>query len=179
MSKYVALLRGINVGGNNKLPMAELRALCAELGWEKVETYIQSGNVVFEAKGGVAALETALEKEIERHFGLSISVIVRSAKDWPAHLSGNPFPKAAEDEPNRLMLGLPKLVPNEDAAELLQERARDGEQVRLAGDALWIHFPGGAGTSKLSPVLIDRLVGSPVTMRNWRTLLKLREMLGN
>ena len=177
MPVHIALLRGINVGGNNKIPMAELRSLCAEIGWEKAETYIQSGNVVFEAAGAAAQLEAALEKAIESRFGISISVIVRSGKDWPAYIAANPFPEAAEEEPNRLMLGLSKSPPNEDAADLLQERAKDGEQVRLAGGALWIHFPGGSGTSKLSLALIDRLAGSPVTTRNWRTLLKLRDML--
>lgn len=177
MNRFVALLRGINVSGRNRVPMDELRPLCATLGWDAVRTYIQSGNVVFEAKGEAAALEAALEQAIANRFGLSIPVIVRPVRQWPVYIGGNPFPHAAEAEPNRLMLCLSKARPAPDCAEALQARAKDGEQVRLVGDALYIHFPGGAGSSKLSPSLIDRLVGSPVTARNWRTVLTLQEML--
>lgn len=157
--------------------MAELRALCAELGWTDVQTYIQSGNVLFEASDKAPAHEAALETAIEKRFSLAISVMVRTGKDWRGYLNSNPFPEAAEKEPNRLMLGLTKEAPKKDAAEMLQAKAQDGEQVRLVGGALWIHFGDGSGTSKLSPALLDRLAGSPVTMRNWRTVLKLQEML--
>lgn len=74
------------------------------------------------------------------------------------------------------MLGLSKAPPQPDAAARLQERATRGERVRLVGDALWIHFPGGVAESRLSPALLDRLAGSPVTTRNWRTVLKLHEL---
>ncbi|MFN3725055.1 MAG: DUF1697 domain-containing protein [Allosphingosinicella sp.] len=174
--RYVALLRAVNVGGC-KLPMAELREVCAELGWEKVETYIQSGNVVFEATGKPEALETALEKAVAKRFGFERPVIVRSAKQWTDYAEGSPFPEAERDEPNRLMLGLSKLPPNADAPKLLEAKAAAGEQVRLKGDVLWIHYPAGAGTSKLTPALFDKAAGSPVTQRNWRTVLKLQEML--
>src|SRR5436853_6207191 len=101
MARLIALLRAVNVGGR-KLPMAELRALCAGLGWEEVETYIQSGNVVFAAPGKPAALEAKLEKAIEERFGIDVPVIVRSAAEWSAYVEANPFPKAARDAPNRL-----------------------------------------------------------------------------
>ncbi|MBA3677382.1 MAG: DUF1697 domain-containing protein [Sphingosinicella sp.] len=175
--KFIALLRGINVSGKNKVPMAELRAHIAELGWADVQTYIQSGNVVFRAKGAAGVHESDLEALIARKFGLSIPVIVRRAADWPAYVGGNPFPVAAEQEPNRLMLCLSKAKPRLDAAETLREKARDGESLKLVGDALWIHYAAGAGATKLSPALLDRLVGSTVTGRNWRTVQKLQEML--
>ncbi len=157
--------------------MADLRTHCAGLGWAEVETYIQSGNVVFAANGSEPKLEARLEEEIETRFGLHIPVIVRSAAEWPKLVAGNPFPEAAEKEPNRLMLLLSKKPPVTDAAEAIQARAKAGEQVARNGDALWIHYPQGSGTSKLSPSLIDRLVGSPTTSRNYRTVLKLQEML--
>ena len=174
--RYVALLRAVNVGGA-KLPMAELRALCGELGWEKVETYIQSGNVVFEATGKPSQLEKALEQAVEKKFGFARPVIVRSAKQWGVYAAGSPFPEAERDEPNRLMLGLSKAPPNRDAPALLEAKAKAGERVKLKGDALWIHYPAGSGTSKLTPALFDKAAGSPVTQRNWRTVLKLEEML--
>lgn len=172
----VALLRAVNVGGR-KLPMAELRALCAGLGWEDVATYIQSGNVVFSAAGRPAAIEKALEDAIAGRFGLDVPVIVRTAAEWALYPAGNPFPEAAKDEPNRLMLLLTKRPAAPGAEALIQARAQAGERVRRAGDALWFHYPGGAGTSKLTPSLIDRATGSPGTARNYRTVLKLKEML--
>lgn len=176
MKTFIALLRGINVGGHNKIPMAGLCSLCADLGWSDVQSYIQSGNLVFSANGTAAALEIKLERAIMEEFGFSIPVIVRAATDWPAYVKNNPFPAASEREPNRVMLGLSKTPPKPDAAKLLQERAANGEHIAQAGDAIWMHFKKGVAGSKLSPALFDRLVGSPVTMRNWRTVLKLEEM---
>ena len=177
MEKFVALLRGINVSGRNKVPMAELRALAEDLGLADVQTYIQSGNLIFRSAKAAGLLEERLEAAIADRFGLRIPVISRSASQWPTYAEANPFPEAAEAEPNRLMLMLSKLPPVGGAEAALKERAGNGEHVKLVGDALWVHFPSGAGTSKLSPTLIDRLVGSPVTARNWRTVLKLQEML--
>ena len=176
MGRMVALLRAVNVGGR-KLPMADLRALCAALGWEEVETYIQSGNVVFAATGRPAALEAALENAIQAKFGLDVPVIVRTAAEWAKLAAGNPFAKAARDEPNRLQLLVSKRPPNADAAEKLVARARSGEKVEAAAGALWFHFPEGVGTSKLTPSLIDKACGSPATGRNYRTVIKLLEML--
>ncbi len=175
MARLIALLRAVNVGGR-KLPMAELRALCGELGWEQVETYIQSGNVVFTAPGKAQEIERRLEEAIKERFGMDVPVMVRTASQWAAYVAANPFPKAAEDEPNRLQLLVSKEAPEVDAAETLMDRARAGEAVQAAGGALWFHFPEGVGTSKQVPALIDKAAGSPSTSRNWRTVLKLQEM---
>lgn len=177
MGKFVALLRGINVSGRNKVPMGDLRAVAEGLGLTGVQTYIQSGNLIFSAQVEGPQLEEKLEAAIAARFAIPVPVIVRSASQWPAYVEGNPFPEAAASEPNRLMLMLSKSPPPPGAGDALQERARDGEHVKLVRDALWVHFPSGAGTSKLSPSLIDRLVGSPVTARNWRTVIELRDML--
>jgi uncharacterized protein (DUF1697 family) len=173
---FIALLRGINVGGHNKVPMAELRALCGELGWADVRSYVQSGNLVFEAAGPPARLEAELERAIERRFGRSIAVVVRAAADWPGYVAGNPFPGASQSAPNAVMLALSKAPPKAGAVEGLRERAAGGERIERVDDALWIHYAGGSARSKLSPGLLDRLVGSPVTTRNWRTVLKLDEL---
>jgi len=178
MGKFVALLRGINVGGKNKIGMAQLRPLCEGLGWAGVQSYIQSGNVVFEAPGLARRHEAALEGAISAAFGLSVPVIVRAGGQWPDYVASNPFAEAAEDEPNRLMLCLSKSPLGPEAGSTLQERARDGERIAQVGDALWIHYPSGAGTSRLSPAMIDRAAGSTVTARNWRTVLHLHQMLG-
>jgi uncharacterized protein (DUF1697 family) len=175
MARLIALLRAVNVGGP-KLPMAELRALCGELGWEEVETYIQSGNIVFAGPGKAEAMEEKLEEAIRDRFGMDVPVAVRTASQWTQLAAANPFPDAAREEPNRLLLLVSKWPPNADAARKLMERAQAGESVAAAGGALWFHFPEGVGTSKLTPSLIDKACGSPTTGRNWRTVLKLQEM---
>jgi uncharacterized protein (DUF1697 family) len=176
MGRMLALLRAVNVGGR-KLPMAELRALCADFGWTDVETYIQSGNVVFGAKDAPEAAEKKLHAAIEKAFGYDAPVIVRTAAEWAKLAAANPFPTEAKDEPNRLHLLVSKAPLKEGAAEVIQARATAGESVKAAGGALWFHYPNGAGTSKLSPSLIDRAIGSPGTARNFNTVLKLKEIL--
>jgi uncharacterized protein (DUF1697 family) len=114
MAKLVALLRAVNVGGR-KLPMAELRSLCGELGWEKVETYIQSGNVVFSASGQPEALEAMLETAIKDRFRLDVPVIVRTARQWASYAKANPFPEAAQTEPKALQLLVSKRPPDSDS----------------------------------------------------------------
>ncbi|HEY0591394.1 MAG TPA: DUF1697 domain-containing protein [Thermoanaerobaculia bacterium] len=176
-STFIALLRGINVGGRNRVPMPELREICGELGWGGVATYVNSGNVVFTAGATAAALESALERAIEAQFGLSIPVIVRTSREWSTYLRSNPFAAASEREGNAVMLALSKAKPGRDAAKVLEERATFGERIARTGDAIWIHFARGVGKSKLSPGLIDRVIGSPTTMRNWRTVVALGEMV--
>ncbi|MGQ0558647.1 MAG: DUF1697 domain-containing protein [Sphingosinicella sp.] len=177
MARRVALLRGINVGGR-VLPMAELRALAARLGWTEVSTFIASGNLLFVSDLAPAAAEQALEEAIEQRFAMKVPVIVRTRAQMRAYRDGNPFPDAARDTPNWLMLLVPKRPPPADAVEKLQARAQDGEQVGRADDGLWISFVGGVARSKLSPMLIDKLVDSPATSRNYRTVAKLCELLG-
>jgi uncharacterized protein (DUF1697 family) len=179
LETFIALLRGINVSGRNRIPMPGLRSLCGDLGWRDVQTYIQSGNLLFRASAAPARLETELECAIERQFGLSIPVIVRAAAAWPAYVKGNPFPDASQSEPNHVMLALAKAPPKPGAVEKLRERAVSGERVVQVGEALWLHYSSGVAKSKLSPALFDRLVGSPVTARNWRTVLKLNDLCAN
>lgn len=176
-TRYVALLRGINVGGNNMIPMPELRSLCSEIGWTDVATYINSGNVIFSSTAKSANLENAIERSITDRFGHTISVIVRSAAQWPAYIEGNPFAKATAAEPKAVMLALSKSPPKADALTFLRERAVNGEKLERVGDAIWIHYARGVAKSKLAPALFDRFVGSPVTTRNWRSVVTLGEML--
>lgn len=183
MTGFVALLRGINVGGRKTVPMADLRSLCADLGWRDVRTYIQSGNVVFHADADPrpeeleAELEATLEAAIQRSFGFPVTVLVRGTGDWARYVAGNPFPEASRDEPSLVMLALSRAPAAPGVLDVLRERAVGRERVELVDDALWIHYAGGAGRSKLSPGLLDRLLGSPVTTRNWRTVLRLQELL--
>jgi uncharacterized protein (DUF1697 family) len=176
MARSIALLRAVNVGGR-KLPMAELRALCGDLGWKDVGTYVQSGNIVFAAPGRAGELEATLEKAVESRFGFHSDAMVRSAVQWRSLIGASPYREEAEREPGRVLVGVPKRSIAPGAADAIAARAGAGERVEAAGGALWFHYPDGVGRSKLTPSLIDRLAGSPVTARNWRTVLALSEML--
>ena len=176
MGRMVALLRAVNVGGR-KLPMAELRTLCDGLGWSDVATYIQSGNVVFTAEDKPAALEAALEKAIRKAFGYEAPTVVRTAAQWRRYAPACRFPEAARETPNYLLMLISKRAPTAGAVAAIQAKAAAGEQVKRAGDAIWIHFPNGSGTSKITPTLLDKAIGSPATSRNYRTVVKLEEML--
>ena len=175
-SKFIALLRGINVSGRNKVGMTQLRSACGKIGCSDVQTYIQSGNLLVSANTSPAALEADLEKLIEKRFGIVIPVIVRAAAAWPRYVARNPFRKASEKEPNLVMLALSKAPPKTDAVKTLRERAANGERIEQVGDGLWILFSRGVARSKLSPGMLDQAVGSPVTTRNWRTVLRLNEL---
>jgi uncharacterized protein (DUF1697 family) len=174
----IALLRGINVGGRNQIPMADLRAVCVDIGWTDVQSYIQSGNLIFQADDAPADCEAELEQAIERSFGVSVPVLVRTPVEWTGYVADNPYAEVARSDPNQVMLALSKTPPRQAAVESLQARAADGERIMQIRDALWIHYAGGAGRSKLSPGVLDRLVGSAVTTRNWSTVHKLEELAG-
>jgi uncharacterized protein (DUF1697 family) len=176
VATFIALLRGINVGGHRPVPMTELRALADQLGYGSVQSYIQSGNLLFTASGKADAHAQALEQAIAKRFGFPVDVVVRSSRQWQGYLEENPFPAASAVEPKAVMLALCRKKPKGDAASLLQERATGKERVELQGDALWIHYGNGFARTKLTPVLLDRLAGSPVTMRNWRTVQQLHAL---
>jgi uncharacterized protein (DUF1697 family) len=176
MGRMVALLRAVNVGGR-KLPMAELRALCGELGWSNVRTYVQSGNVVFDADCAAAEAEAALEARIRQNYGYDAPTVVRTADQWRGYAPACPFPHVARRKPGHLLLFLSKRPPAAGAVDAIQKRAAADEVVKRAGEALWIHFPNGSGTSKITPAIIDKAIGSPATSRNYRTVVTLEQML--
>jgi uncharacterized protein (DUF1697 family) len=175
VTRLVVLLRAINVG-KRQAPMAELREACRVEGFEAVESYIQSGNLVLSADAGAAEVEAAIEKLVLERFGFHSDTIARTAGQWAAYARREAFPEAAASRPKALHLCLSKRPLKPDAAERLVERAALGERALVAGDALWVDFAGGVGASKLTPALIDRATGSPTTARNWNTVLKLHAM---
>ena len=178
MSRVIALLRGINVGGNRKVPMAMLTEACRKAGYHDVLHYIQSGNLALTAPGTAADVEAALEKIIAKQFGFDVPVITRSAAQWKKYAAGSPFPSAEKTTPNLLMLCLSKSKPLAGAVEALRERATFGEKIEARGDALWVSYAdaGAVAKSKLSTAFFDKVVGSTVTARNFNTVLKLQAM---
>ena len=166
MAAFVALLRAVNVGGTGKLPMSELKAMCEELGFGAVRTYIASGNVVFSSRKSEAAIKAALEKRLEAYAGKPLGVMVRSAAEMAQVLAENPFPKAA---PNRTMaIFLDGKPPADTLAGL---RGKKDEEVRLGRREIYAHYPTGMGTSKL--VIPAAKTG---TARNMNTVATLAEM---
>ncbi len=175
--RAVALLRGINVGGNRKVPMAALRDACAGLGWLDVRTYIQSGNVVFRAEGEADELARSLESAIEERFGFAVPVIVRRATDWRTHARGGVFPEAEAERPKLVHLGLASIAAPRTAARALESYCTAGERARVRAGALWLDYPEGVARSKVTPAVIDRVVGAPVTMRNVNTVRAITTLL--
>ena len=168
--KWIALLRGVNVGGANRLPMEELRGLAAGLGWGDVRSYIASGNLVFDAPimQDHAAFLTAA---IEERFGAPIPVRVVQAKAFRAAVHRCPF----EDQGNLIHGGFCWGGPVLDDALLASLKARD-EDLRVDGDVVWVHAPSGVAKSKLF-AKIEKVIGVRCTMRNLNTLNKLADML--
>ena len=182
MTRFVALLRGINVGaagrGRKGVPMDELRELCELLGWTGVATYIQSGNVVFAADGAAAALASQLEGAIAERFGFEVAVIVRAAAAMLRAAKGGPFGAAAEERPNLVHIGFAKGKVAAAMAGAVEPYCTNGERVAVVGQAIWIDSPNGVARSKVTPAVLDRAFASPVTLRNVKTLRAIAEMLG-
>ncbi len=133
--------------------------------------------MVFAADADAPQLEQTLELRLEQGFGLKVATIVRSGESWGRIVRSNPFREAADADPSRLLLYLSKLAQQPSAEAALRQRAQAGEAIAMVDDALWIHFPQGVARSKLVPALLDRLLGSQSTGRNWRTVLKIGELL--
>ena len=177
MAVLVALLRGINVGGNKKVPMAELRAVATTLGCENPVTYIQSGNLVVRTDLAVGVVEAALEAALQQTFGFEVSVVARTATQWMRYAKETPYADAEAARPNMLLLALSKKAPQKGADTRIAAVGKAGERVTLLRDALWIDFPEGSGRSKITPAVLDRHMGSPVTTRNWRTVQELAKLV--
>jgi len=144
MTAFVALLRAVNVGGTGKLPMSELKAMCEELGFTLVRTYIASGNVVFASRKSETAVKTALEKRLAAYAGKAVGVMVRSATEMAQVSAGNPFPKAA---PNRTMAIFLDDAPPKDT--LATVRGRKDEELKLGTREIYVHYGDGMAKSKL------------------------------
>jgi uncharacterized protein (DUF1697 family) len=175
-STYVALLRGINVGGKHKLPMKELVDICSATQCGNVRTYIQSGNVVFTAPANVAQrLAPVLAKRIEEHFGFAVPVILRSREQLQQVAQRNPFLKAGKPEP-MLYVSFLADEPTAEAIAKLDPNRSAGDQFRVIGREIYMYLPTGAGNSKLTSAYFDSRLATVGTVRNWATVLKLVEM---
>lgn len=177
MERYVALLRGINVGGNKKVPMAELRRVMAGLGWEDVRTYVNSGNAVFTAEErGTGEAAAELEAAIADRFGFAVPCLVRTAGELRAAADACPYPTAGTDPAKLLVLFLDR-PPDRERLAAVDAAAFAPDEFRVGGRELYCRFPDGMGRSRLPAALEAACRGRTVTGRNWRTVTRLLELV--
>jgi len=170
--RWVALLRAVNLGSRNKVPMAVLRKELEAAGYEGVRTYIASGNVLLEAPPGKAKLAAALERLIADSFGVETTVILRKPSELTATVERHPFGRKTSET----YVGFLARKPAKAAAARLAEAAGATERAVLAGAEVYLRLPRGVHSSGLSVARVESLLGVPTTLRNWRTVVALTDM---
>ena len=180
MKTHLALLRGVNVGGNKMVAMADLRAFVESLGFREARTLLQSGNLVFRSDGqrDDRALAAYLEEQAARRLGLATWFLVRSVAEWSEIIARNPFPEAAESMPGRLLVMFFRESPTPEALEGLRAAATASERIHSDGKQLYLTFPDGSGNSKMGNILLGARFSKHGTSRNWNTVLKLGALAG-
>lgn len=174
MTRYVALLRAVNLGPHNKVAMADLRELLAGLGMSEPRSWLQSGNLVFGTDGAEPPeLEQRIEDAARESLGLDTDVFVRSAAEWRDVLAANPFPEEADRDPSHLLVLVLKEAPGAAEVAALQEAIPGREVVRVEGRHAYAVYPDGIARSRLTTARIERKLGTRVTGRNWNTVRKL------
>jgi uncharacterized protein (DUF1697 family) len=176
MRTWIALLRAVNVGGRNKLPMKALASELQALGMSDIRTYIQSGNVVFRGPGKRATrLAAQIGAAIEARFGFEPHVVVISDEDLAAAVAGNPFPESTDSDRRALHLFFLDDAPRDTDLERLNTVRQRDERWDVSGRFLYLHAPDGVGDSKLA-TQVERILGVTATVRNWRTVCALLDL---
>jgi uncharacterized protein (DUF1697 family) len=184
MAVYIALLRGVNVGGNI-IKMSRLRELCEELGWSQVRTYVQSGNVVFVSTSSATSLTKSLEQKLFGESRLPVSVLIRTTMQLRSVLAGNPFleldsalkkESKAKPGPVRLYVAFLGKSPTAAGVKKLTALTFSGDRLHLAGKEVYLDYAEGAGKTKLTNALLERILDTRATTRNWNTVNALYDM---
>lgn len=177
MPVHVALLRGINIGPHKRVKMDKLRTSCEGLGFDKVQTFIQSGNVVFQAaKLAPRSISKKLEDRILKDFGFSVDVLSRTREEMGKIIQNNPLLKERGIDPARLHVAFLSDVPTAEAVKKLESLTIKPDKVCIADKEIYFYFPNGVSGSSLWKHPLDRVLSIPVTMRNWNTVNALYEM---
>ena len=178
MTRCVSLFRGINVGGNQLVRMEALKGLHTSLGLGDVQTYIQSGNVVFTSDDAdVAQIQKNIEDGFAQTFGFSVKVMVRTANQLNAIIGNNPFQDQPMRESNRIIALFLESYPVSTALEDIQKTYNGPEEIHIIGKEAFIYYPEGQGRSKLTNVFLEKKMKTAGTARNWNTVLKLQQLL--
>lgn len=176
MARYVALLRAVNLGSHSKVSMKALKTFVGELSFTDVGTLLNSGNVTFTAgQEHTAVLEALLESEAEKRLGLKTDFMVRAIDELAGVIAANPFQDMARKDPSHLVVMFLKDAPKTAAVAALQKAIVGPELVRAGDRHVYISYPAGIGTSKLTNAVIETKLGTRGTGRNWNTVLKLSE----
>jgi uncharacterized protein (DUF1697 family) len=173
-SMQIALIRGINVGGRKKMAMADLRRLLEELGFGDVRSLLQSGNLIFKAdRRSPTEVERLLEAESAARFGLQADVFVRTAEEWNDIVSANPFRREARSDPQHLVVMCTRDALDPRDVTRLQAAITGPEVIRANGRQLYMVYPAGIGTSRLTNATVEKALETRGTARNWNTALRL------
>lgn len=176
--RYLALLRGINVGGKTKLPMADLRGLLETLGHTNISTYIQSGNAVFTSdRNDPEKIAKEIERIIEAELALKVTVMIRTREEMRSVIKHNAFVDA-EEKPATLHAAFLSEQPEQARVEAFDTRQFVPDRLQVGDGVAYLWYPNGAGRSKLTNSLIERQLGVRATARNWNTVLKLFDLMG-
>lgn len=177
MSAIICMLRGVNVGGHNKIKMEALRALCESLKLRSPQTYVQSGNVVFlSTEKNLVLLSRRIQDAIERNCGFRPDVVLRTSSEMRHVIARNPFASRHGIDPAKLLVTFLAAEPSKPARENLLKLDTRGEEIHFHGNELYIYFPNGIGKTKLSWAVVERALSTSFTGRNWNTVVKLHEM---
>ena len=174
MDRWIALFRGINVGGHHRLSMAGLKALLTGLGFTHIRTYIQSGNVVFEGPGPARDLEARIGAAVAASYGFSPRVLCLTPDELTEVITSNPYPEAAV-EPKSLHVSFLSTTPDSPDLSALEEVRASSERFELIHRAFYLHAPDGIARSRLAQ-RVEVVLGVPATSRNWRTVSKIQEL---
>ncbi|HSH58105.1 MAG TPA: DUF1697 domain-containing protein [Acidimicrobiales bacterium] len=178
MTTYVALLRGINVGGREKVAMDDLRRLFTDLGHAEVETYIQSGNVIFRSPVDDASkLAHDIESRMAADLDMAVTVLLRSEDELAQIIADNPFLDSEADQ-SKLHVTFLADPPSEDRANGLNTPAGEPDELVLAGLEVYLHCPNGYGRTKVNNAYIEKQLGVAATTRGWKTVAKLHTLTG-
>ena len=176
---HVALLRGINVSGQKKIRMQDLRDLCESIGLMDVATYVQSGNVVFGSpEPSTTALVASIEDAIRTRFGFEVPVIVRTRAELGEVVGSNPFVGERGIDENRLAVVFLAIQPTPDSLEKIDGQASTGDRFEVVGRHIYLHCPSGFARTKLSNKFFENKLRLAATTRNWKTVNALDGMLG-
>ena len=176
MITYIALLRGINVGGRNKLPMKELKNVLAQLGLQNIKTYIQSGNVIFDSDTAERdTLAQQITEGINNSHGFAPRIMILTLDELETAVAQNPYPQATAEPKTLHLYFLATEAPHPNWAKL-EERRSKNEQFTLIDKVFYLHAPDGIGRSKLAEQ-IEKALGVPTTARNWRSVTKILDLV--
>jgi uncharacterized protein (DUF1697 family) len=177
MATYISLLRGINVGGKNKLSIEELKRVYSSLGFTGVRTYIQSGNIVFESPDArEKGHEKSIEGKIKKAFAMDIPVMVRTREELQRTIESNPFLPSKAHQVDKLLVTFLSDLPDKKAMDKLASLKWIGEDFRIIGREVYLFCPNGYGRTKLTNNAFESKLGVRATTRNWATVNRLLEM---